>query len=61
MNTQIKKTLAITPAKEIAGRMKALNWERVSQELDSQGCGVIAGLVTPVECGTLAGLLMSHG
>jgi uncharacterized protein len=61
MNARVKEALAITPAKDIAGRVKALDWERVSKDLDAQGCAMIEGLITPEECNALAGLYPVDG
>jgi uncharacterized protein len=52
----VKETLAITPARNIASRVKSLDWERVSKDLDAWGCAMIEGLITPEECDALAGL-----
>jgi len=61
MNALGKEALAITPAKDIAGRVKALDWERVSKDLDAQGCAMIEGLITREECDALAGLYPVDG
>ncbi len=61
MNARIKEALAITPAKDIAGRVKALNWERVSKDLDAQGCAMIEGLITREESDVLAELYPEDG
>jgi len=39
-----------------AGRVEALDWERIEGELDGQGCARIEALLTPGECEGLAGL-----
>ncbi|MFM9843356.1 MAG: 2OG-Fe(II) oxygenase [Dongiaceae bacterium] len=44
------------PANAIAGRATALDWQRPSADLDSQGCAVIEGLLPPVTCRALAAL-----
>lgn len=46
----------LTPATDVAGRVNALDWGRISDELDAQGCTVIEKLITPEECDALAGL-----
>ncbi len=61
MNALVKETRAITPAKDMAGRVKALDWERVSKGLDAQGCAMIEALITPEECGALARLYPVDG
>ncbi|KYF67682.1 2OG-Fe(II) oxygenase [Sorangium cellulosum] len=37
-------------------RVASVDWARVSQELDAQGCAVIEGLITRAECGEIAAL-----
>jgi uncharacterized protein len=61
MNARVKEALAITPARNIASRVKSLDWERVSKDLDVQGCAIIEGLITPEECDALAGLYPEDG
>ena len=61
MNALVKEALAITPATDAAGRVKALDWARVSQDLDAQGCAMIEGLITPEACDALAGLYPVDG
>ena len=61
MNALVKEARAITPAKDIAGRVKALDWERVSKDLDAQGCAMIEDLITREECGALARLYPMDG
>jgi uncharacterized protein len=61
MNARVKEALAITPARNIASRVKSLDWERVSKDLDAQGCAMIEGLITPEECDALAGLYPVDG
>jgi len=40
----------------VAARVKAVDWARVSNELDAQGCGLIPGLVSAEESDSLAAL-----
>jgi uncharacterized protein len=54
MNTLTKAALARTPATDVAGRIGVLDWQRVSEDLDAQGCAMIEGLITPEECHALA-------
>jgi hypothetical protein len=56
MNAQVKEALKITPAKDIANRVKMLDWERVSQELDEHGCAMVQNFITPKECDALVKL-----
>ncbi len=45
----------------IGGRVEAIEWSRVSTDLDAQGWAVFPKLLTPQECGTLAGLYEGGG
>jgi hypothetical protein len=40
----------------IAARVNAINWTRISAELDAQGCAVIEQLLTAQQCAALAAL-----
>jgi uncharacterized protein len=40
-------------------RIEAVDWEGVSADLDAEGCARLEGLLTPAECGELAGLYSS--
>ncbi|MGH8591977.1 MAG: 2OG-Fe(II) oxygenase [Gammaproteobacteria bacterium] len=57
----VKEARASTPARDIAGRVKALDWERVSKDLDAQGWGMIEGLLTREERDALAELYPADG
>jgi uncharacterized protein len=61
MNAPVKEALAITPATDVAGRVKALDWERVSKDLDAQGYAMIERLISPAECEALAELYPEDG
>ena len=41
-------------------RLRTLDWERVSQDLDAQGSAVLEGLLSPEECQALAGLYVKE-
>ncbi|WP_437657889.1 2OG-Fe(II) oxygenase [Sorangium sp. So ce1182] len=43
-------------ATSVEGRAASVDWARVAEELDAQGCAVIEGLLTGAECGELAAL-----
>ena len=46
-----------TPSAEgVAGRARALDWNRASRDLDAAGNAVLEGLLSPDECRSLAGL-----
>jgi uncharacterized protein len=61
VNALVKEARAITPARDIAGRVKALDWERGSNDLDAQGCAMIEDLLTRDECDALAELYPVDG
>jgi uncharacterized protein len=41
---------------EITSRVDALPWAQITSELDSQGCAVLKGLLTPDQCRAVAAL-----
>ena len=45
MNAVVKKAPAITPAKDVASRVKAPDLRRVTKELDARGCAMIEDLI----------------
>ena len=61
MSTRIERESTITSAKDIAQRMKTIEWERVSQDLDAQGSAIVKRLITPAECDGLAQLYLEDG
>lgn len=61
MSTRIERESTITSAKDIAQRMKTLEWESVSQDLDAQGSAIVKRLITPAECDGLAQLYLEDG
>ncbi len=56
MNTSASELRSIAPARNLARRVNALDWARISNDLDAQGCAVIERLVSPEECDALATL-----
>ena len=56
MNALVKEAPAIIPVRDFSRWVKVLDWERISNDLDARGCAVIENLITPEECGALAGL-----
>lgn len=56
MNELSRKVQAITPANDMAERIKAVDGKRISDNLDAQGFAVIENLVAPEECEALARL-----
>lgn len=59
MNTAAKAETTLASSKRIAERVKALDWERISQDLDAQGNALIEYLLSPSECRALADLYPS--
>src|SRR6186713_846833 len=41
---------------DVAAHIDALDWPQITAELDSQGCAVLKGLLSPDECRAIAGL-----
>ena len=56
MNARADKALASASAGDVAQRVGAADWVRVSQELDARGSATVAGLLTPAECESVATL-----
>jgi len=52
----IATAAARLPAEEAVERTGTLDWDRVSQDLDAAGSARLEGLLSPDECGELAGL-----
>jgi uncharacterized protein len=46
----------IRPTSDIAPRVNAIDWAQAESELDTQGCAVLKGLLSPDECRALAAL-----
>ena len=61
MSTRIERESTITSAKDIAQRVKTIEWERVSQDLDAQGSAIVKRLITPAQCDRLAQLYLEDG
>jgi hypothetical protein len=61
MRTRIERESTITSAKDIAQRVKTIEWERVSQDLDAQGSAIVKRLITPAQCDRLAQLYLEDG
>jgi uncharacterized protein len=63
---KLGKTAAVTASpsdlsQDLGERMGAVDWERISRDLDAQGNAIIEGLITPAECETLTGLYAEDG
>jgi hypothetical protein len=61
MNAAAKTVSPIASSKNIAEQVKAIDWERVSQDLDAQGSAIIEHLLSPGECRAIAGLYPEDG
>jgi uncharacterized protein len=61
MHALMKEAPTVTPAKDVADRIRALDWERVSKDLDAQGSAMLERLISPAECEALAGLYPEDG
>jgi len=46
---------AISPENAVA-RINSLNWQQTEKNLDDQGCALFRGILSPLECQTLAAL-----
>jgi hypothetical protein len=46
----------IDQTSEIATRVEAIDWTQATADLDTQGCAVLKGLLSPDECAALAAL-----
>ena len=58
MNAAAKNIKSSDSARNAAAKVRTLDWERVSQDLDAQGSAVIEAILSPAECQALAGLYM---
>jgi uncharacterized protein len=56
MNAAAKTVTPSASSKRVAERVKTLDWNRVSQDLEAQGSAMIERLLSPDECQAIAGL-----
>ncbi|HEV7409465.1 MAG TPA: 2OG-Fe(II) oxygenase [Bradyrhizobium sp.] len=56
MKTSAKNIVHPTPQSPIAARVDAIDWTRISADLDAQGCAVIEQLLTTQQCAAMAAL-----
>jgi hypothetical protein len=56
MNAPEHGMIAAPPAKEVAKRVKAIDWARIYNGLDARGSAVMGRFISPAECRTLAAL-----
>ncbi|MCW8126953.1 2OG-Fe(II) oxygenase [Microbulbifer halophilus] len=50
------ESVVTTAPPDVAERVEAVNWARVTAELDARGCATIENLLTDDECRSIAGL-----
>src|SRR5579871_4296074 len=60
MKTSAQKTMTGAES-DVAARVAAIAWTQAAGDLDSQGCAVLKGLLTPDECRALAALYPEDG
>ncbi len=58
MNTQTQSNMNDSSAHKAEERVKTLNWERISQDLDAQGSVVLERLITLEDCQRLFDLFI---
>ncbi len=56
MKSNAEKIVRAAPPSAIAARVDGIDWTQASLDLDSQGCTVLKGLLSPDECRALAAL-----
>src|SRR5215217_644333 len=60
-NATLGNLTHIASSKSIPDRVHAIDWQRVSQDLDEQGSAVIERLLSPSECQAIAALYTEEG
>ena len=55
------RTAVLPPANTVGSRVEALDWPRLTDELDARGFAVTAPVYTPTECDALAGMFDGDG
>ena len=56
MSARDENPVCIAPPEDAAERVKAVDWGRVSQDLDAQGSAMTERMLSPAECDALAAL-----
>ncbi len=56
MSAQPQTSLTLDGRESIATRIEAIDWARVTQDLDAQGCAMLDGFLSASECTALAAL-----
>jgi uncharacterized protein len=52
---------SVVPSTSAVERIEELDWERISQELDAQGCAILEGILDREECRVLSELYPKDG
>jgi uncharacterized protein len=53
---EMSSTSSITTAKDVIQRVEALDWNHISQDLDSHGNAIMENLISTNECDALVNL-----
>jgi hypothetical protein len=61
MTAAIGRRRAAASRADIGERVAALDWSAIGADLDAHGCATTGALLTPQECGSLAGAYASDG
>jgi uncharacterized protein len=61
MSALVRTASAATPTQPMGGRLARIDWGAVSRDLDAHGCTVLAGLLAPEECDSVAALYAVDG
>src|SRR5260221_8163556 len=56
MNRVERANMQSAPPADIAARVNTIDWAKAASELDSQGCALLKGLLSPEECRATAAL-----
>ena len=60
-NPGLQKVLPVSSSKSVAERVKAVDWQRVSRDLDAHGNATIEQLLSTAECQAMASLYSNDG
>ena len=60
-NKEMSSTSSITSAKVVSQRVEAVDWNHISQDLDSHGNAIIENLISSNDCDALVNLYSEFG
>jgi hypothetical protein len=60
VNARPRSSLSLDGRERTAARIEAIDWSRVTHDLDAQGCAMLDGFLSAHECATLAALYSQH-